>query len=437
MRIVALFLVIALAGCLGGDDGTENDQFDERGPDSYQYDGPFVDATAAKLAGEASANIELLGTWEQSGAAEVDIWSHYMAVMRGGDVHILDISNASAPVEVSIITETPRVLDVKWSDDGAYLFIGDDTQATTDETDDVTGRTGGFYVVNTTDLAAPRLVSYLPIGPLRGPHMVDYFRASDGREIIMGANADVSLNVFDRATETLTEVARYAPNYVTDVARTPDTLDVLYQLYAHDMFAMQDEILGDVMYVANWDAGMRIVDINDPANPVELGAWNDFPAGDSGNIHTVSTEWIGEQRITVASAEIGFAVVGGVPYVTGTEQAVDYVLDTTDPTDIKFIGRWENPEGLTAGRSDLGEPLYSTHNMQLEGGLVYLAHYQLGVWVYDPLTLETLGYFSEPGWSTWDVVLRDGVMWTAGGEGVHSLHFLPDFKGPGGLTSRA
>jgi hypothetical protein len=45
------------------------------------------------------------------------------------------------------------------------------------------------------------------------------------------------------------------------------------------------------MYVAAWDAGLHVVDVTDPANPEELGAWSDWADDEAGNLHTVATEW--------------------------------------------------------------------------------------------------------------------------------------------------
>ena len=198
------------------------------------------------------------------------------------------------------------------------------------------------------------------------------------------------------------------------------------------------------MDVANWDAGLRIVDISDPANPVELGGWNDFPDGHEGNLHTVATEWIGDRRITVGTVEVGFAVVGGYHYAMGSDRSILYVWDTTDPANIQLVGQWENPRGEPSGRDMVpGEGVTSTHNFQLEQGRVYLAHYGLGVFVLDVATSATqaapalLAYHQEPGDSVWDVVLVRGALVSSGSVGLVALHYMPDLLGPGGLDSRA
>jgi hypothetical protein len=242
------------------------------------------------------------------------------------------------------------------------------------------------------------------------------------------------------------------PDPVTGFNRDPMVIDVLYgvQMWAHDMFVMEDPALGKtLMYVANWDAGLRVVDVTEPADPKEIGAWMDFPAGHAGNLHTVATEWIGDRRITVGSPEIGFAVVGGIPYLLGEEPTGMYVWDTTDLADIKLLSFWQNPIDPYAERgadpvfSDLGEGVTSSHNLQIENGRVYMAHYELGVWVIDISTPalqgapSTMGYFVEPGMNTWDVVLNHGVVYLGDAARLHALHFPLDRLGTDGVTSRA
>ncbi len=431
MKWMLAFVVAltALAGCLEGNDA------DVDGPAATAE---LVDALAAWQAGEPAANLELLGAYENGNSAEIDAWENYLAVMRGGTTTILDVTDPSSPVEVAINSEVPRVLDVKWSDDGEYIFVGDDERASGDITGDLpgqAGRSGGLYVLDTSDKTSPRLVHHLNVGQFRGPHMVFYYQTPEGRELVFGANGDIGIFEFDRDTDALTELARYSPGPL-GFNRDPNVVDAYYQMTAHDMFVMHDPTdMKDIMYVANWDAGLRIVDVSDPANPVELGGWNDYPEGHTGNLHTVATEWIGDRRITVGAVEVGFNVVGGVPYAQDTEPSVMYVWDTTDPANIELLGTWTNPDGRTTGLQNGYDA--STHNLQIENGRVSMAHYGLGVWILDVSTPAlqaepgVLGYMHTDSMNTWDVLPHDGVTWTSGAVGVQALVFAADTPGEG------
>lgn len=399
------------------------------------------DALAAIADGSPAANLALLGEWRNSGA-EVTAHGDLLFVMRSGMVAILNVSDPTNFVEVHVLDPEHAVLDVKISHDGKYLFVGDDQEASVPANGGTGPFLGGTYVYDVEDPTAPELVAYLPIGPRRGPHMVFYHHYPDGREIVFGANADVSIAEFDRDAGTLEELARYSPDLVFGFNRSPYVVDALYQGWAHDMF-VQTEPDGSVyMYVANWDAGLRIVDVTDPAKPKELGGWNEFPEGHSGNLHTVSAQWMDDKRIVVGAVEVGFAVVGGIGYAQGAEPGVLYIWDATDPAAPELLGVWENPMGVKAGGrpAPLDEGVMSTHNLQLENGTLYLAHYGLGVWVLDVSTPETwaapkvLGYYMEGGMSTWDVIVHQGVMFSSGAEGVLSLAFPLT---PPDLVSRA
>lgn len=430
LLVLALAALPLLAGCI------------TPASDVEQVPPALDDALAALESGEASANLRLLGEWRNLGA-EVAAHGDLLYVMQSGTVQILNVSDPANIVEAGALDPAHAVLDVKLSHDGRYLFVGDDQEATTSQTASTGQFVGGIYAYDVSDPTAAQLVSFVPIGPRRGPHMVAYHQYPDGREVVFGANADVSISEFDREAGTLTELARYSPDLVFGFNRSPYVVDALYQGWAHDMF-VQTEPDGSVyMYVANWDAGLRIVDVTDPADPVELGGWNAFPEGHSGNLHTVSAQWIGGKRIVVGAVEVGFAVVGGIGYAQGNEPGVLYVWDATDPAAPELIGQWENPLGIKAGGRPapaFDEPVMSTHNLQLENGTIYLAHYGLGVWVLDASTPDAwaapkvLGYYMEEGMDTWDVIVHDGVIYSSGAEGVLALDFPLTAEG---LVSRA
>lgn len=444
--VTALLLLGAVtAGCIqsGDDTGTP-------GEDAQQVLAPLEDVLAALQAGNKSANLELIDAWGDSNNGEVDPWGDYLAVMkRDARVVVLDVAD---PEDIHQLGEIslPGVHDVKWSDDGAYIFVGFDGGLGHEPVGPT--REAGVYILDASDKNDLELVHFEEVGPRRGPHMVYYHQTEDGRELVFSAAGEIVIHEFNRDSETMTELARYMPDPVTGYNRDPMVIDVLYgvQMWAHDMFVMYDSVDdASLMYVANWDAGLWVVDVSEPENPVELGGWNDFPDGHTGNLHTVATEWIGDTRITVGSPEVGFAVVGGVPYVLGEEPTGMYVWDTTDLSDIRLLSWWENPINPYAQRgadepfATLGEELTSSHNLQIENGRVYMAHYEYGVWVIDVSTPEnqtepkTLGYFMEDGMNTWDVVLNNGVMYLGDAQQVYALNFLWDAMGEEGVTSRA
>ena len=438
--VLAALLLIAFAGCAENDEPTD--------PDPAAPEPTLADVGAALDGGQPLINLERIGHIALGGE-EADAWGDYIFVDQGSTIRILQMTldNGTALFsEVSSFTATaPK--DVKVSDDGNWLFLGNDDPASGTPLDAV--RAGGFYVYDVSDKENPVFASRLPVGQLRGPHMVFYIQQPDGTELVLGANADVSINEFDPATGRLTERSRYAPDPITEVNRDPQVIDAYYQLFTHDMFAMVDPVTDQtLMYTASWDAGLHIVDISDPSNPAQLGFWNDYPEGHTGNLHTVATEWIGDKRITVGSVEVGFEIVGGIPYFTGNEKSILYVWDTTDLSDPTLLGTWENPFGIGPGQSGLalgavtGDEIKSTHNLQLEDGRVYMAHYGLGVWVLDvstpeaQATPEVLAFDLEAG-NLWDTIVHRGVTITSGSDGITGYRFALDALGPAGISSRA
>lgn len=447
MRKALVALTLLLAGCTGATDDGGADPLA-----GHDLDVVLADALALYNAGNATANLVRLGHFAQSGA-EADPCGRLLFVDQSDVLRILDVHDPSQPTEVGNFTG-PVIEDVKVSDDCKWAFLGNDDRASGTPLDAVAPRQGtgtgdvgegGFYVIDVSDPAAPKQASVLKVGGLRGPHMVFYHNTTDGRELVFGANADISINSFDRASGTLTELARYTTP-LEDFNREPEVVDAYYQGTAHDMFVMNDPVeQTTLMYVANWDAGLRIVDLTDPATPVERGTWNDFPEGHEGNLHTVATEWIGDRRITVGTVEVGFSIVGGYHYAMGTDRSILYVWDTTDLDDVVLLGTWENPAGEPSGR-DLpvgGSEITSTHNFQLEHGRVYMAHYGFGVFVLDVSTPANqaapalVAFHKEEGDHVWDVVLNDGIMYSSGAAGVVSMHFPRDVVGPTGIDSRA
>jgi hypothetical protein len=442
LGLVVLLLAAGFAGCLGSEDTADVDPASQ---DTTNTTADLEDVQQALEDGDPSANVDVLNEYKDGVGEEAEPAGDLLYVDRGDYVSIFDVSREDSVEEVGRIEDVPTVLDVKVSDDGNYAFIGDDQQGTTDETGGTGPLTGGVYVFDVSDPSEPERVHYEPVGPSRGPHMVYYEQTGDGDELVFSAaGKEVVIHAFDRESESLEELARYEPGQLSQ-DRDPNRAGPLYnpQAWLHDMFVMQEDDGRLLMYVAAWDAGLHVVDVTEPSSPEPLGTWNDFGDDEAGNLHTVATDWIDDRRITVGSVEVGFAVVGGTLYATGDEKSVTYVWDTTDPEQPELLGKWTNPVDATTGRDYVpDEEISSTHNLQIEDGRIYQAHYDLGVWIVDISTTDnrtdpkTLGYHYTDEMNTWDVVLDDGVMYTSGEVGLKALSFALDEPGVG-PTSRA
>lgn len=444
---MALLTGSLLAGCIG--DGSETDDL---GAQARTLD-ELVDAGAALEAGEQMANIEVLGAFRDGFGQEAEAWRDLLFVDQGSEVVILNVSDPAAIEEVSRIA-FPAVVDVKVSADGRWMFTVEDAEYS--EGHPLAGTSpfiGGLTITDISDPANPKVVTFVPVGLTRGPHMVTYTVYPDGREVLfLAAGEQVAIASFDRDAGTAEVIARYRPG---PLAQNPDprVIDPWYgaRSWVHDMFAQIEDDGTVLLYVAAWDAGLHVVDVTSPDAPELLGAWNEFAAEEEeGNLHTVVTEWIGDRRITVGSVEVGFLIVGGYHYALGQDLSVLYVWDTTDAADPTLLGKWVNPVKPYSGRNAYvlgplpGERIESSHNIQVENGRIYLAHYDLGTWVLDISTPAhqadpaILAYhFDEQEGEVWDVVVQDGAMFTSGDAGVVALHFLGDALGPGGVTSRA
>jgi hypothetical protein len=216
----------------------------------------------------------------------------------------------------------------------------------------------------------------------------------------------------------------------------------------HDMTVYDDPETGKtLMYVAHWDAGIRVVDVTDAANGnvAEIGAWapEEFLNPETqGRIHTVMVDWIDGRRIIVATPE--FPYWHEVPPV--------YILDGTDLSNIEELARWTIPnDELSFAQDDEDTGLYrfSPHNFNFHDGIVYLAHFHAGVWVLDlnadPANPEILAYTllepaeTGPGAlggaladspSVWDVVWHNDALWASDiNSGLYSL-MVPRLNAP-------
>ncbi len=151
---------------------------------------------------------------------------------------------------------------------------------------------------------------------------------------------------------------------------------------AHSASVSED---GTRAFVSYWDAGMVILDIADPANPVLISQAGP-PLRDEGNVHS-AIEVPG--RDLAVTTDEDFVVDEGehvTPPAAGQDSsaAADIwgfvrIWDTSDPAQPRQIGRYQ----LTGSDSTDPDGLHTVHNPEVHDGLLYLSWYTDGVRVLD------------------------------------------------------
>ena len=159
-------------------------------------------------------------------------------------------------------------------------------------------------------------------------------------------------------------------------------------------------VSGGYAYVADWNAGLRVIDVSDPENPVEIGYY-DTP----GYAH-------------------GVYISGSYAYVADGDWGLR-VIDVSDPSNPEEVGYYDTP-GFALG-------------VYVSGGYAYVADVWAGLRVInvsDPSNLEEVGYYDTPDWAYGVYVSGDYAYvadWDAGlqiyqfyGVGVAETSTLPD-----------
>ncbi len=357
---------------------------------------------------------------------ELDLTDSYVYLARGstgpagtignyGGFGILDIRDPTDPLMIGNY-EAPTGSDIEVNADETLAFFA--TQRNTVE--ELGGRaqdTGdprastprGIHVVDISDKTAPTMVNYVPL-PYNGVHTITYHSHVNGNEYLLVATYDfwgntvpvgsAPANAPPVGPDPLTATQRVLVYQIMDESGQGIIQVGQFQLLAtppagklyfpHDTYVQIHPLTGDtLLYVSYWDKGVRVVDFNDPTNPVELDGYTEFAPSSRGNIHFARPfdEMIAGRHVTVTEPEI----------ISADETGYLTFLDTTDPTDIQKIGRdshWTLPGELVVTNLD-----YSPHNFDLRNGKMALAHNKAGLWIVDASNEanlrepKTVGYY--------------------------------------------
>jgi hypothetical protein len=409
VRPALVALVALLVGCSAAPNYTSPDA---RVTPTPVTDEPLVqdhDHTDRALH-NASSHISLVAhvlpwgngsAYGQGGVNELAISGNLAFVSRSnpeGGFSIVDLADPRAPRVVGDF-HSEGGGDIEVTTDGKYALLM--TQRTTpgEQTlDNPLNRVPrGIDVVDVSNPARPVLSSFFAL-PTNGPHTAHYHRDADGREIVaietydlvtdpgsgalLGANPATQRVFLAQLVRDITG-ARLEVRGVYEVTDAPPP-GKLY--FPHDAFIERHPLTGKLlMYVAYWDAGIRIVDITDLAQPKEIAAFHDFAPSKLAQMHDVKTfpALLDGKHVTAGAPEI----------VTAPEHGQMTFVDTTQPASPKKLGSWTLPGDVVVDSAFLFSPHVFDTDAQ---GHVVIGHYHAGVWLidaHDPTNATTIGYY--------------------------------------------
>ncbi|SRR5581483_1655078 len=404
----------------------------------------------------ASLNLRLLsrvipygnGTaWGQGSINEIAFSGNLIFVSRSnpeGGFAVVDATDLRHPQVIGDF-HAEGGADIEVTSDGAYALLM--TQRTTPGAQTLdspaTREVRGIDVVDVRDPAHPSLSSFLPL-PTNGPHTASYRLLPDGREV-------VAIETYDLVTDPTTgAIAGASPAtqrvYLALLAR--DSLGAhlqiqgVYQVtdpappgklyFPHDSFIEPQKDGRVLMYVAYWDAGVRIVDITDLSQPKEIASYRDFAPSALAQMHDVRTfpAPVAGKHVLAAAPEI----------ITAPETGQVTFVDVTDPAKPTKLGRWGIPGNLTVDKPyDFSPHVFDT---DARGRLV-IGHYHAGVWLVDasdPTDPVTLGFYlpheTRPGFTgmvpdVWAAKFFHGhVVASDQGTGLYILEAAPGLLDP-------
>lgn len=315
-----------------------------------------------------------------------------------GGFAIVDLGDPRDPVVVGDF-HSEGGGDIEVTSDGEYALLSTQRTLPGQQTTDspTTRAPRGVYVVDVTDKSRPTLSSFFPL-PTNGPHTMHYSRVSPQLELVLLQTYDLVGTLAPGAIDAALPVTHRV--YITQLVRTDQgarleplgTYSVVEVpqpgrlIFPHDTFVERHPTTGQLlMYVAYWDAGLRIVDISDPRMPVEIASFDDFAPSGIVQLHDVHTfpAPIQGMHVTAVGPEI----------VTAPEAGQFTFLDTSDPTTPTKLGWWSIPGNLTVDTPFVFSPHVFDTDAQ---GRVVIGHNHGGVWLVDasdPANATSIGHY--------------------------------------------
>lgn len=255
--------------------------------------------------------------------------------------------------------EAAACMDVKLSDDGRYAFISkqpftalfDETELDLedDDADDGGGDAAVLEVVDVSDPGNPELVTQTSLSVWTlGPHNAWYHQIG-GREYVFTAHGEdgvtggINVFEFDREAGSLEFVNWW--NYSAELAQPGTETDTDGgEAYAHDVVVQDDPRFGTpVAYLANWNAGTRLLDVSDPEDIQELGVFEQDRAHHAVPAPTLQNG----KRVFVAGHE-NPSSHQDLGHVRTDGESGHYYLVDADPIDDVLAGDREEPVYLGA-----------------------------------------------------------------------------------------
>lgn len=183
--------------------------------------------------------------------------------------------------------------------------------------------------------------------------------------------------------------------------------------FVHDVY-VQD----DLAYLAYWDAGTRVLDVSDPADPVEVSWFGVAPSADEEPTGGDLLGPPGNAHYVQPSPDGDYVYVGAETY-TGESGGVT-VFDVTDfdaPRQVAEIEAEDRNDGIFADTS---------HNFDVMSNRLYTSWYDAGTRVYDitdPANPEQTYEYDPAGSSFWTAVRARGFVVASDiGGGLVFLH---------------
>ncbi len=326
---------------------------------------PWKDGQFSNVAADASRHVGYLGSFDDQGVAVIDTRDPaFPSLTDVLSTHIAG-TGTSDSADLDLVGGYLAVSHQSWSGDG---FVG-------------------ISVYDTlSDPYHPFLVRHIPLPG--GIHSVQLDPEVGSGRPFAYANAIESTGftyVVDILTGAL--LSKYAP--AEGVGCIPSDEDCRLFLGAHEGFLQRSPAGRMLDYVSFWDAGLRIVDVTDPAHPVEVGAFPyPGPLGDLCCAHyaapTPSGNWV------YLEDEIGVGGTGGVHVLRA--QGCDGVQVCT----VTQVGLWHiNGHPVQAAAIDgVGSGAfhgviqrfftYDAHNLDIKGeNALLVANYTMGIRLID------------------------------------------------------